>query len=112
MKKLYNLKQLDELSGGMSDFVNSMVETFMEHTPGQVEEMGVYLAEGDYEKVGQVAHKIKPSIDLLGIDSLKELVRTLERDGKQGNPNNNMSELFEDFNKNAKQVFNQLSEDF
>lgn len=112
MKKLYSLKQLDELSGGMPDFVNSMVETFMEHTPGQVEEMGVYLAEGDYEKVGQVAHKIKPSIDLLGIDSLKELVRTLERDGKQGNPNNNMNELFEDFNKNAQQVFKQLSEDF
>lgn len=112
MEKLYNLKQLEELSGGMSDFVDSMVETFMEHTPGQVEEMGVYLAEGNYERVGQVAHKIKPTIDLLGIESLKELVRSLERDGKEGNPNKNINKMYEDFNEIAQQVFKQLSEDF
>lgn len=112
MDKLYNLDQLKELSGGMEDFVKSLIDTFMEHTPNHVEEMNEALKNGDHTTVGQIAHKIKPSIDLLGIDSMKDLVREIERKGKESEPEGNLSNLVHEFNEKSKAVFDQIRSDF
>ena len=34
--------------------------------------------EGDFKKVGQIAHKIKPSIDTLGVHLLEDEIREIE----------------------------------
>ena len=39
--------------------------------------------KGDFEKVSALAHKIKPSIDMMGIKDLQEPIRTIEKDGKE-----------------------------
>ncbi len=96
MEKVYDLKQLEELSGGMPDMVNTMIDTFLEHSPGQLHELLNAYEKGNWAQMGALAHKIKPSIDLFGIHSLYEIVRRIEKNGKTDTPG---SELDDDVKK-------------
>lgn len=82
--KVYDLNQLEQLAGGSQEFVMSMVETFLEHTPGQLADMEQAFEGGDLQAMGGFAHKIKPNIDLFGITSIKEEIRAIENKGKVG----------------------------
>ncbi len=82
MSKIYDLSQLEELAGGSEEFVMMMVDTFLEHTPGQVAEIKESFEVGNLTQVGGLAHKIKPNIDLFGISELADVIRKIEAKGK------------------------------
>jgi len=80
--KLYSLDQLEAMSSGDEAFINKMVDMFIHMTPEAVDRMVTALAEDDLEDLGSAAHKIKPSIDMMGITSLRQKIRDLEQWGK------------------------------
>lgn len=108
--KVYNLKQLEELAGGNSEFVESMVETFLEHTPGQLQEMLSAYDRGDLSSVGATAHKIKPNIELFGILEIKQDIRVVEENGKAGTNTENMKKSILKVETYLKEAFNQLQQ--
>lgn len=79
---LYDLTMVREISQGNNDFVKKMMSLFIETLPPAIDEIKQHLADKNWGSLGGVAHKIKPSIDTMGIDSLKEDIRTVERYGK------------------------------
>jgi len=79
---LYDLTNLNTISGGNEVFIKKMLAIFCEQTPQMVQEMQEAHAANDLEKMGALAHKIKPSIDNLAINSLKQAVRDIEAVGK------------------------------
>lgn len=108
MTKLYNLKQLEELSGGMDEFIDSMIETFLEHTPQQLKELENAFEAGDWIQMGGLAHKIKPSIDLFEIPEINITVREVEKIGKSGSPTPDLGEKIKLLSTRLNEVFNQL----
>ena len=88
--KVYDLVQLEELSGGDQDFINMMVDTFLEHTPGQLEELIKAQASNDMATFGAISHKIKPNVDMFGIKTIIQDVRDLEQLGKAGQNNDEL----------------------
>lgn len=108
MSKIYDLSQLEELAGGSMDFVMSMVDTFLEHTPGQVAEMETAYNNGDLSTVGGIAHKIKPNIDLFGITEVTDTVRSIEAKGKAGEDNATLKEEIQYLKSTLETVFEQL----
>lgn len=107
-QNVYNLAALDELAGGDQDFINSMVETFLEHTPQQLEEMKQARKSGDLATLGAIAHKIKPNIQLFGIDKINDAIRELEQMGKNGEDSPAMDERLEAVDKELQIAFEQL----
>lgn len=93
MEPLYNLDQLKELAGGQDEFVQTMVDTFLEHTPKHLEELLSAYSAGDMTQMGAMAHKIKPSIDLFGISSLSQVIREVEQIGKNGQAADGLDEM-------------------
>jgi PAS domain S-box-containing protein len=84
---LYDLSQLEKMSRGNAAFVQKMVNIFIDLTKENVARIEAALAENDIESIKKVAHKIKPSIDQMGIFSLKDVVREIEKfDARNGNP--------------------------
>jgi len=81
-EKLYSLSQLESLSGGDEVFVNKMVDMFLQLTPQTIEVLKESYAEDELETMGGAAHKIKPTIDMMGIEKIKQAVRDLEQYGK------------------------------
>jgi len=79
---LYDLTNIKTLSRGDQSFVNKMIEIFVEHTPTSVTEIKVAFENQDYLTISKIAHRMKPSIDNMGIHSLKNPIRELESSAK------------------------------
>lgn len=85
--ELTNLEYLKSVSNNDTGFIKEMLSTFITSTPDSLSEMKVALDKKDYQSVGRLAHKIKPSISFVGITSMKSLVKEVELLGKEnGDP--------------------------
>jgi HPt (histidine-containing phosphotransfer) domain-containing protein len=107
---VYDLIQLDELSGGDQEFISMMVDTFLEHTPGQLEELLKAQAVNDMTTFGAIAHKIKPNIDMFCIKTIIEDIRDLEQLGKEGLNNEELKSKLENVKAELMIAFEQLSQ--
>jgi PAS domain S-box-containing protein len=79
---LYDLSGLRQISKNNEGFVQKMAELFVAQTPALVAEMIEKYYEGEYKAMSAIAHKIKPSIDNMGIASLKDTIMEIEKKGK------------------------------
>jgi PAS domain S-box-containing protein len=79
---LFDLTNLNTISGGNEVFIKKMLAIFCEQTPQMMQEMQQAFTANELEKMGALAHKIKPSIDNLAIYSLKQVIRDIEAVGK------------------------------
>lgn len=82
-EKLYDLSMVREISRGNDEFVLKMVQLFINTMQAEMEELKKYLSEKNWVAIGGIAHKIKSSIDTMGIILLKEDIRKLETYGKE-----------------------------
>jgi response regulator RpfG family c-di-GMP phosphodiesterase len=76
--ELFNLDGLRKLSRGNDAFVKKMVNIFIKNGPDSVVEMKDAFSGNDIDTVRAVAHRLKPSIDNLCIESMKTRIRELE----------------------------------
>lgn len=81
--KLYDLSMIKEISHGNNDFVKKMMLLFIETMPPAIAELKQHLSTSNWSDLGAIAHKIKPSIDTVGIQLLKEDIRTIEKNAKE-----------------------------
>lgn len=89
-KKLYDLSMIQEIAHGNQDFIDKMVALFIETMPPAINEIKEHLSNSNWPDLGAVAHKIKPSIDTMGIEILKEDIRSVEKYAKEST---NLDEL-------------------
>jgi PAS domain S-box-containing protein len=75
---LYDLSNLKAISRGDDNFIKKMIMLFMEQVPSSLVEIHAAVEQNDFIKISAVAHKIKPSIDNMGIGSLKNVIRQIE----------------------------------
>ena len=79
---LYDLSMVRSVSGGDEGFIKKMVLLFVETTPPTLGELQQALTAQQWERVGKLAHKLKSTIDSMGITALKDDIRTIEANGK------------------------------
>jgi CheY-like chemotaxis protein len=82
--KLYNLAMVNSIASGDDGFVKRMLQLFLDTIPPSLEDMQRETALQHWEQVGKLAHKLKSTIDSMGIVSLKETIRQIENNGKKG----------------------------
>jgi CheY-like chemotaxis protein/HPt (histidine-containing phosphotransfer) domain-containing protein len=76
---MYDLSNLEKIAQGNNSFITKMLKLFLEQTPPMIPQMEKALQENDLKTISDLAHKMKPSLENLGIVSVKELVRKLEK---------------------------------
>jgi len=99
------------ISNGNNDFVKKMINIFIDTTPPEIKIIKESLANGNYVQLGATAHKIKPSIDTMGINSLMDNIRTIEKYGKEAINTNELPELVEKLEDTLNTVFDQLKQE-
>ena len=85
MKKLYDTETILRSHGGDREFVKYIASLFVEELPKLSTELQKASSKKDWENLYFYAHKMKATIDLFSIDSLKDLIRKLELEGKNAN---------------------------
>lgn len=77
-KKLYDLEKLKEASRGNDEFVKKMIRLFITQAGISLQQIQKAFEEKDFKTVKEVAHRIKPSLDNMGINSIKQEIRDIE----------------------------------
>jgi len=80
--KVVDLAYLASVSGGDKAFMREMIEVFLTAVPETIDSFKENVGK-DWSAVSSTAHKIKPSITFMGIETLKEVVREIEINSKE-----------------------------
>lgn len=81
-KEEFDLTDLYSMAAGDLELVNTMIQLFCEQTSEVIQQLSDARKENDKMRIGLLAHKIKPDLDSLGIKSLYDDIRLLEKAGK------------------------------
>lgn len=74
---------LEKVSGNNKSFIKEIAEAFLKSIPTSIQELNKYSDNENWTELARVAHKIKPSITLLGVHNLKDKIVKLEEEAKR-----------------------------
>ncbi|HYF68847.1 MAG TPA: ATP-binding protein [Ohtaekwangia sp.] len=107
----YNLDYLRNISGNNSEFIQEMITTFLQTLPGILSEMKEATQSSSWEKLSRLAHQIKPSFTLMGLDVLRTTILFIEEHGKAGTKTDELPSVLEDFTEKCNAVLENLSKE-
>ena len=108
----YDISEIKTISRGNEEFINKMLKMFVEQIPVFVAEMMEKLEAGELTVVGEIAHRIKPTIDNMGIISSKTIIRELEKMGKANEDNGTMATLIKKVEADVAKAVEAIKKDF
>ena len=82
VNNLYDLTMIQSVSGGDLAFIKKMILLFIETVPQNVQELVDATGGKNWEQVSKMAHKLKSTIDSMGIRSLHDQIRVVELNAK------------------------------
>jgi SepF-like predicted cell division protein (DUF552 family) len=94
--KIINLKYLDEISTNV-DFRKKIFSLFRTSVSEFKISMPKALEEHDYEELGELIHKAKSSIKILGMDTQAEVISVIEKKIKENIVINNLQGIITEF---------------
>ena len=81
-EKLYDLSGLQDIHQDDDTFIRIIKDAFINHTPSDATKMLNACHAEDWAQVSFLAHKLKSSIDILKIISIKDDIRIIESNAK------------------------------
>jgi len=75
--QLFDLAYLEHLASGDNEFLDSLIDIFVTNTPIAIDDIKEAFNRKDYETIHRTAHRIKPSIYFLKIDSIANEIKAL-----------------------------------
>jgi CheY-like chemotaxis protein/HPt (histidine-containing phosphotransfer) domain-containing protein len=78
VEKLYDLSLINTIGKDDKAFAKKIISIFLDSMPESLELLVKHGKEKNYEQIAKTAHKMKSSIDSMGISSLKDIIRELE----------------------------------
>ena len=94
-EKIYDLQPLNALVDGNDKFRQYLIELFIQTTPPILEDLKNSLLINDLEGVYAHTHKVKPTLDSLGMFSLRPIVEGIMKQVKTKNKDNTLENLVE-----------------
>ncbi len=109
---IYDLAKINEMADGDQDFVVSVVSVFVEEVPADLNALERALSGNDFDQIYKMAHKIKPNVDLLGMEQTRSVALDIETLGKNEANIDQIAEIFPQLKRDVEQVISELRKDF
>ncbi len=110
-QKLYDLSTIIEISGGDEEFVQTMVSLFVDTVPANLKELNVALQNKNWDMVSKTAHKLKSTLDSMGIHSIGQDIRTVEQTAKTKESLDNIPAMVSRINDVVGKCIDQIKKD-
>lgn len=75
----FDLGYLRSVSDNNTEFLHEMVQTFVQSIPPILDEMAGCVTEKNWYRLSRLAHQIKPSFGLMGMEDLRKAVLSIEQ---------------------------------
>jgi PAS domain S-box-containing protein len=110
-KSKFDLTYLRSVSDNNHDFIQEMIRTFVQSVPPVLEEMEIALGKKSWEKLSRLAHQIKPSFSLLGMDTLRKTVIFIEDNAHRKTKLEQLPKVTGGFIRDCGKVIQELSKE-
>jgi len=81
-----DLSYIYDISDGDVSFMTEMVTTFVSDTPQLLQQLGTHVELGAWKEAARIAHKIKPSMQFVGLHQCLEEMKEIEQLAKEKSP--------------------------
>ena len=112
MALYYNLSKVYAISDNDVEFAKQIVVLFLEEVPAEMKNIKHGLKEKDHNKVYHAAHKIKPTLDLLGMDLAYEDVLAIEIWGRGNGKKKEIKEVVGSLKEYISKTLKELKKDY
>jgi HPt (histidine-containing phosphotransfer) domain-containing protein len=109
---IYSLDKIQEMAEGDADFVQSVLLVFLEEVPQDLQALEGAVQAGDYDQIYKMAHKIKPNVDLLGMEQARALALEIETLGKASGDLGAIRGHFPTLKQQVEQAVSELRKEF
>ncbi len=106
------MDKIREMADGDEEFIQSVISVFLEEVPEDLSGLEAAVTRGDFDQIYKLSHKIKPNVDLLGMEPTRAKALEMETMGKNEENLEGIRERFLPFKKDVEQVISELRNDF
>lgn len=111
MSTNYSVESLRKIAGDDQDFMAVVAQTFLDEIPPDLEALVSAIENDNKELAYQFAHKMKPNIEMFGVDLLKQITG-IESWTKTSKSVASVSPLIEKVQTTLALVFEELKNDY
>ena len=108
----YNLAKIYEISENDIEFALQIVTLFFEEVPAEIRAIKIAIDEKDYNKAYASSHKIKPTLDLLGMDLAYEENLQIMTWAKAEGKRKEIKEVFKSLKDRVELAVKEIKKDF
>jgi len=108
----YNLAKVYAISDDDKDFVLQIVNLFVEEVPSDVQQIKVGIKTKDYPYTYGFAHKVKPTLDLLGMEAAHEEILQIEQWTKDQGKKKEIKEIYKSLSERVDSALAEIKKDF
>lgn len=107
---LVNLDFIKKNTGNNPGFLKEMVQLFIANLPKDMNKLVEAKNNNDWQTVGAVAHKMKPNIDIIGVECLHETIRNIEKNARSESNLDEVAEEVSFMEEKVSQIQDELQE--
>ncbi len=111
MTKYYAKENLSEIADGDQEFLKILAQTFLDEIPPDLNSLKEAIENENRGLAYQFAHKMKPNIEMFGIDALKDIT-SIEAWSKTSKSKATVLPHLENLLTTLNHVFDELRKDF
>lgn len=108
----YNLAKVYALSDNDPEFVNQIISLFVTEIPEDLLEIKEGIKKKDHKHAYAYAHKVKPTLDLLGLNVAFEEILQVEAWTKAEGEKKDIRETFKSIRNQVDEAVKELKKDF
>ena len=108
----YNLSKVYEISDNDTEFAQQIINLFVEEVPLEMKAIKEVIEEKDYSKTYASSHKIKPTLDLLGMDIAYEENIQIMTWAKAEGKKKEIKEVFKSLRDRVDLAIKEIKKDF
>lgn len=108
----YNLAKVYALSDSDPAFVNEILNLFVTEVPADLAQIGKGIKSKDYKQAYAFAHKLKPTLDLLGLNVAFEEILLIEAWTKTEGKKKEIIETYKSVKTQVKDAIKEIKKDF
>ena len=108
----YNLAKVYALSDNDSEFVMQIITLFVTEVPEDLKQIDLGIKTKDHKLAYSFAHKIKPSLDLLGMTVAFEEILQVEAWTKAEGKRKEIDETFASIQSQIEKAVKEIKKDF
>lgn len=108
----YNLAKVHEISENDPDFVVQILQLFVTEIPNDLLQMKEAINEKKYKEAYAFAHKIKPSLDLLGMTIAYEENLCVENWTRENGKKKEIKDTYKSLEHHIEKAVKEIKKDF